>query len=87
MLADAYGIFICVAGVAGIIWILYVMRHGDKDRYAEDDARTFFDEHGHWPDETPEEARAERERLTASSASHVSAGTAPVSQASPDGFV
>jgi hypothetical protein len=24
---------------------------GDKDRDAEDAARDFFDEHGHWPDE------------------------------------
>jgi hypothetical protein len=84
MLANAYGIFICVAGVAGIIWILYVMRNGDKDRHLEDDARTFFDEHGHWPDETPEEAQAERERLAAASAGHA---VPPVSQASSDGFV
>ena len=84
MLANAYGIFICVAGVAGIIWILYVMRNGDKDRFEEDDARTFFDEHGHWPDETPEEAAAERARLAAASAS---AGAAPVSHASSDGLV
>lgn len=84
MLANAYGIFICVAGVAGIIWILYVMRNGDKDRFEEDDARAFFDEHGHWPDETPEEAEAERARLAAAS---VSAGAAPVSRASSDGLV
>lgn len=84
MLANAYGIFICVAGVAGIIWILYVMRNGDKDRHLEDDARTFFDEHGHWPDETLEEAQAERARLAASSAGHT---VPPVSQASSDGFV
>jgi hypothetical protein len=84
VLANAYGIFICVAGVAGIIWILYVMRNGDKDRHAEDDARAFFDEHGHWPDETLEEAEAERARLAAASAK---AGAAPVSHASSDGLV
>jgi hypothetical protein len=82
MLADAYGIFICVAGVAGIIWILYVMRNGDQDRHQEDAARAFFDEHGHWPDETPEEARAERARIASSAGAPV-----PVSQASPDGTV
>jgi hypothetical protein len=82
MLANAYGIFICVAGVAGIIWILYVMRHGDKDRHEEDDARTFFDEHGHWPDETLEEALAERERVAA-----LAGAPAPVSRASSDGLV
>jgi hypothetical protein len=83
MLANAYGIFICVAGVAGLIWILWVMRNGDKDRHEEDAARVFFDEHGHWPDQTPEEAEAERERLSASAG----VATVPVSQASPDGFV
>lgn len=84
MLAEAYGIFICVAGVVGLIWILYVMRNGDKDRHAEDDARTFFDEHGHWPDETLEEAQAERARLAAATAR---AGAAPVSRPSSDGLV
>jgi len=83
MLANAYGIFICVAGVVGIIWIIWVMRNGDKDRHAEDAARAFFDEHGHWPDQTPEEARAERARINASAGAPV----APVSQASPDGLV
>ena len=26
---------------------------GDSERRAEDDAREFFSEHGHWPDEEP----------------------------------
>jgi hypothetical protein len=26
---------------------------GDKDRDVEDDARAYFAEHGHWPDEAP----------------------------------
>jgi hypothetical protein len=26
---------------------------GDRERDAEEDARTYFDEHGHWPDEEP----------------------------------
>jgi hypothetical protein len=82
MLANAYGIFICVAGVAGLIWILWVMRNGDKDRHEEDAARTFFDEHGHWPDETPEQAEAERARLAATTPTSV-----PVSQPTPDGWV
>jgi hypothetical protein len=83
MLANAYGIFICVAGVAGLIWIVWVMRNGDKDRHAEDAARAFFDEHGHWPDQTLEEAEAERVRIAASAA----AQAVPVSRPSPDGFV
>jgi hypothetical protein len=84
MIADLYGILICVVGVLGIAWILWVMRDGDKDRHDEDDARAFFDVHGHWPDETPEQvaAEAERQRTVAAVAVH-----APVSQPSPDGFV
>jgi hypothetical protein len=84
MLANAYAIFICVCAVIGIGWIIYVMRNGDKDRDDEDLARQFFDAHGHWPDETREEAEAERARLAASAAS---AGIAPVSRASSDGLV
>jgi hypothetical protein len=83
VLANAYGIFICVAAVVGIAWIIWVMRHGDADRRNEDAAREFFDRHGHWPDETLEQAEAERARITASSGT----APAPVSQASPDGFV
>jgi hypothetical protein len=83
MLADAYGIFICVAGVAGIIWIIWMMRNGDSDRHQEDAARAFFDEHGHWPDETLEEAQAERARITASAG----APGLPLSHPSSDGSV
>jgi nitrogen fixation-related uncharacterized protein len=83
MISNIYGIFIVVAGVVGLGWILWVMRHGDRDRREEDAARVFFDEHGHWPDETPEQAAAERARLAASSG----APQPPVSQASSDGVV
>jgi hypothetical protein len=33
---------------------------GERDRDQEDEARAFFDEHGHWPDEPPPAARAPR---------------------------
>jgi hypothetical protein len=35
---------------------------GDLERTREDDARAFFAEHGHWPDETPEEIAARAAR-------------------------
>jgi hypothetical protein len=48
------------AGIIGAglsIWMLNVLfrigAQGDKERDVEDDARRFFDEHGHWPDERP----------------------------------
>jgi hypothetical protein len=83
MIANIFAIFVVVAGVLGIGWIIYLMRHGDTDRHEEDHARVFFDEHGHWPDETPEQAEAERARLAASAG----APTPMVTQATPDGLV
>lgn len=32
---------------------------GDVDRVAEDEARRYFDTHGHWPDEEPAPTRQE----------------------------
>jgi hypothetical protein len=47
-----------IAGVAGIgliVGLVWIAKHGHADRDAEDAARAFFDEHGHWPDEAPGE--------------------------------
>jgi hypothetical protein len=41
------GAFIVVGGV------MYFMLNPGDERDREEAARTFFDEHGHWPDETP----------------------------------
>jgi hypothetical protein len=41
-------------------------RNRDAERFAEDDARDFFDEHGHWPDETPAQAAARAAQAAAS---------------------
>ena len=35
---------------------MWLAAHPNKERYDEDDARAFFDEHGRWPDE-PEHGR------------------------------
>lgn len=83
MLGNVYDIFICVVGVVGLAYVGYLVRHGDRERHEEDDARRFFDAHGHWPDETPEQAEAERRRLAASAG----APQPPLSQPSGDGFV
>jgi hypothetical protein len=37
-------------------------KNRDAERFEEDDARDFFDEHGHWPDETPAQAEARARR-------------------------
>ncbi len=78
-----WSILTAVIGVVGSIGILYKLRNLDRDRHGEDDARAFFDEYGHWPDETLEQAEAERARILA-------AGTvtpAQVSTPSSDGYV
>lgn len=49
------GALIVSAGLS--IWLLNFLYRvgvsGDRTRDAEDAARTFFDEHGYWPDEAP----------------------------------
>lgn len=61
-MSDAFAIFILVIGVIGFFVIFRALRRFDPRR-DEDVARAFFDEHGHWPDQTPEEAEAERRAL------------------------
>jgi hypothetical protein len=60
--SDAFAIFILVIGVVGFFFIFRTLRRHDPRR-DEDVARAFFDEHGHWPDQTLEEAEAERREL------------------------
>jgi hypothetical protein len=44
--------FIGCAGVVIVANVLFrIGASGDADRDAEEAARTYFDEHGHWPDE------------------------------------
>lgn len=61
-MSDAFAIFILVVGVVGFFFIFRALRRYDPRR-EEDEARAFYDEHGHWPDQTPEEAEAERREL------------------------
>ena len=42
--------------LASIPALVLLIRTGHGERHEEDDARAFFDEHGHWPDEPPEAA-------------------------------
>ncbi|MEA2473869.1 MAG: hypothetical protein QOE06_1784 [Thermoleophilaceae bacterium] len=47
------GMGIIGAGIAvGLLSLFYrVGASGERDRDAEDEARSYFDRHGHWPDE------------------------------------
>lgn len=53
------GLGIIGAGLAAFLFafLAKVSMTGDTFRDSEEDARRFFDEHGHWPDEDPSRAR------------------------------
>ena len=40
-----------LGGILLIVVILWALATGRGDRDREEDARRYFDEHGHWPDE------------------------------------
>jgi hypothetical protein len=42
-----------IGGILSILWFIWYAARPHDERHAEDDARAFFDEHGHWPDEPP----------------------------------
>jgi hypothetical protein len=57
--SDVFSILILIIGAVGVYFILRALR-GFDPRRGEDQARAFYDEHGRWPDQTAEEAEAER---------------------------
>ena len=57
--------FLAIAAAFAVTgWFIRIVTARDRDapRHSEDDARSYLDEHGHWPDETPEEADERRRR-------------------------
>lgn len=56
---DELGLEIAVLLVAAgsSLWLMNLLMRvgiaGDRERDAEDEARAYFDRHGHWPDEAP----------------------------------
>ncbi len=40
-----------VVGVLGIVALVWFAAQGDPEREAEEQARLFYDVHGHWPDD------------------------------------
>jgi hypothetical protein len=51
MLYQAYAIFACLAAFAMCVVVVYFLIAGRNDRNDEEEARKYFDAHGHWPDE------------------------------------
>ncbi len=48
---DFVSYFAFAATIACILWMVYIAFKGDPARDEEEAARTFFDEHGRWPDD------------------------------------
>jgi hypothetical protein len=58
---EAGALFISAAAAVLLLNVLFRMGvEGDRERDREEEARRYFDEHGHWPDEAPRERRPRR---------------------------
>ena len=47
----AWGVIGDLGAIVLIVLLVWIAAKGHSDRHAEDDAREFYDLHGHWPDE------------------------------------
>jgi hypothetical protein len=48
-----WSIIAALGGILVVGVVFYYWTAEDRDRKSEEEARRFFDEHGHWPDEPP----------------------------------
>jgi hypothetical protein len=53
MAETIWSIIALVGAIAVVGMIAYFIATGRNDRDADEAARRYFDEHGHWPDESP----------------------------------
>jgi hypothetical protein len=53
MAETIWSVIAVVGGLGMVVVILYFLVTGHNDRNEEEEARRYFDEHGHWPDEAP----------------------------------
>jgi hypothetical protein len=53
MAETIWSIIAIIGGVLVVAAILYFLVTGAGDREKDEAARRYFDEHGHWPDESP----------------------------------
>ena len=53
MAETIWSVIAVVGGLGMVVVILYFLLTGHQDRERDEEARRFFDEHGHWPDESP----------------------------------
>jgi hypothetical protein len=50
---DVIGWIAGIGGILSILWFIWFASRPHTARHEEDEARAFFDAHGHWPDEPP----------------------------------
>lgn len=60
--SDIFAYVILALGIVGFYYIWKLVRDFEPRGKAEENRR-YYDEHGHWPGQTPEEAEAERREL------------------------
>ena len=53
MAETIWSIIALLGAVVVVVGIAYFIATGRHDRERDEEARRFFDEHGHWPDEAP----------------------------------
>jgi type II secretory pathway pseudopilin PulG len=53
MAETIWSVIAVIGGLALIVFLLWSLATGRDDRDKEEAARRYFDEHGHWPDESP----------------------------------
>jgi hypothetical protein len=53
MLQEIYAALAVALGIGMCVVVVYFLVTDRGDREREEAAREYFDQHGHWPDETP----------------------------------
>ena len=53
MAETIWSIIAVLGAILVIVVIAYFIATGRGDRERDEEARRYFDEHGHWPDEAP----------------------------------
>ena len=53
MIQDIYAAVAVILSLAMCVVVIYFLLTGRDDRAKEEEAREYFDRHGHWPDEEP----------------------------------
>jgi type II secretory pathway pseudopilin PulG len=53
MAQTIWSVIAVIGALALIVLLLWSLATGRDDRDKEEEARNYFDEHGHWPDESP----------------------------------